>query len=234
MPSAYTAGVNEIVYIDSSQQWTITLPEAPVNDARVGVFNLADDPTPITVIRKSDTYDVRLPGVRSGANFVFSAAENEWLPISITEPGSMYLSLSAVGWAIGSLDAAWVPVQWAAGASLQRHILFSAPSVFQFIVPGVYSLALTMSLTHNETPQGRESEIRIWNVTGSASVGSIRYPTGRNSPGSFASTTLILNITEAMLTNQYRIELGGGDTYSSVVVDTLRLDLISNSVRLVV
>ena len=233
MPS-YTAKAGDIVYVDSSAGWTITLPLTPKHNDRVGIFNKVDDPSLVTIVGAADTFNVRLPDVYCGATFVFSDVANEWIPLTISEPVALYLSLSVNTWTPGTLGAAWTTVQWDGGASIQRHINFLPPSQFQFRVPGIYSVSVVLSMQHNEVNGGRETGLRFYNATTATPVAAISMPTGRNSPGTLTNPTFLIEVTEPTLSDLFQVQIGGNDAYSAITFSSFSLSIVSNSERLVI
>jgi len=115
------------------------------------------------------------------------------------------------------LGAAWRIVDWYDAPITPNNMTFSNPN-FGFLIPGIYSISVSISLRHNELNSGREFSARLVNVTTSDNILIYKIYTGRDQAGSTASVNAIVTIGEGV-NDQYRIEVGNGSTYSNVIWD---------------
>lgn len=86
--------------------------------------------------------------------------------------------------------------------------------------PGLWLLHVSLSLEHDESTSARQTIVRLYNVTQSSSVQSITVPIAKNQPATFISTTFAVQITAATIGDEFRVELGGGSTVSSIIYES--------------
>lgn len=82
--------------------------------------------------------------------------------------------------------------------------------------PGLWFVHVSISLEHDESTSARQTVVRLYNVTQSSSVQAITVPVAKNQPATLISTTFAVQITAATIGDEFRIELGGGSTVSSI------------------
>ena len=83
----------------------------------------------------------------------------------------------------------------------------------------VYMMTLTLAMSHNEVNAGRETSLRLYDNTAGAPAGAgFTFGTGRNVGVTAASMTLMFEVPQGSEGHSYNVQIGGGDTYSSVVI----------------
>lgn len=104
-----------------------------------------------------------------------------------------------------------------------RGVTVSLPaSTLAFENDGVYAFAITGTFEHNSSNQGRTTNIRVWNVTDGAQLGAPWViGTGRNAEATPIAFVGLTEIVESNKNKEFRLEIGGGDTYSSVSFNAL-------------
>lgn len=137
----------------------------------------------------------------------------ECLPPPPVARGSMELVTPIAGADIG---AGWVDVPFDAietpGVGGVEFDL--AQNAFRVTDPGDYQINLYANLSHNETNNSRETNVRLWDLTGGVEIGSVPIPIARNQPGSAINVNLLKPI--AVAGDWIRWEIGGGDALTSV------------------
>ncbi len=91
--------------------------------------------------------------------------------------------------------------------------------------PGVYLLTATVIFDHNETQQGRLTNLRLFDPFNAETGASFRVPTGRNTVATQISLAAPINFDENAVGNVFRLELGGGDTYTTVEMNSVLFGL---------
>lgn len=124
---------------------------------------------------------------------------------------------------IGDLDIGWDTVPYdTLSVATPRGVVFSlANNTFQIVNDGVYFIGVSGAIAHNELNAGRVTFMRLFNVT-TATPDPVTYrmATGRNSDGTPIAWFALTEVTEAEKGNEYRLEIGGGDSYSGVDITT--------------
>ena len=130
--------------------------------------------------------------------------------------GGMMMSASTV---FSDLGAAWQDVTvYDAEILTPRGMTFDpATDRFTFTYPGVYLLSTSFTFRHNELNAGRETSVRFYDHTSASGLPSVAIGTARNVDVSSYANTSVLQITSDMVGNEFGIQIGNGDTYSSVV-----------------
>jgi hypothetical protein len=98
-----------------------------------------------------------------------------------------------------------------------------ATDTFSFQYRGTWQFNFYLAFEHNSLNAGRTTRLRLYNVTDAASVAEIILVTGRNTEATFASGSTVFDISDAMLDDSMRLEIGGGDDYSLVEWDALAI-----------
>ena len=114
-----------------------------------------------------------------------------------------------------SLGLDWTPITGYSSESVEkRHIETDlAAGTLKFPYDGVHEISVGINLEHNESNQGRQTNLRFYNVTAGAPSGDpIPISIGRNQPGLNFTDLFKTTVTEAMVNQAFRIELGGGDS----------------------
>lgn len=149
---------------------------------------------------------------------------NEWIETKQCEPppiGTMFMSTPGV--AGNSLGAGWDTLDYFDTAEGSASLNLN-PVTGEFTLDaGWWDLGLGLNLAHNESNQGRETIVRMYNVTQNTPAGPGEpLFIGRNQPGTnfysqFRAQVLVDGET-------YRVEIGGGDSLTAVVWNSLDLN----------
>ena len=96
------------------------------------------------------------------------------------------------------------------------------------VLPGnVYLVSVSITLEHNEVNAGRETNLRVYNVTTGAPIPSTSVPifVGRNQGGFNFGVTFMFEAPQANTPTVARLEIGGGDIFTLVTWRGLDLSL---------
>ena len=89
-----------------------------------------------------------------------------------------------------------------------------AAGTLELLGPGVYSLNATFDITFTSSNAGRNTHMRLFNVTDGVAVIDFQVPIGRDVDGATAAVT---GLFDAPTGNKVcRLEVGGGDALSNV------------------
>jgi len=102
---------------------------------------------------------------------------------------------------------------------------FTVPaSTFTIDNTGIYILSLSGSFAHNSSNGGRTTAIRLFNITTGSPVGSeLNIGIGRND--TVIPATLMFELPLANEDDVFRVDIGGGDSVTSVSFTSLTLSL---------
>ena len=93
---------------------------------------------------------------------------------------------------------------------------------------GVYVLTITGTFEHNSLNQGRVTYLRSWDLTSGVQVGNdLPLPTGRNAEATPIAVSTFFEVTAAVEDHEIRLEIGAGDTYTSVIFNVLNYQIHS-------
>jgi hypothetical protein len=121
------------------------------------------------------------------------------------------------------LGAAWQTLEFnALSVENPRNVTANLiDNTLSFDSEGVYSIAISLGLTHDEINAGRLFQLRLFSVTDAVQVTeAVSVPTGRNVSATTFSIVLLIRIEPVEVNDQIRLEVGNGDAYSSVVWET--------------
>lgn len=103
--------------------------------------------------------------------------------------------------------------------------LTPATGTFSFQWPGIWQLGLTLIFEHDDVNSGRDTFIRMWNVTDSVAVGTgLPWFIGRNQPGSNIILPFPMTISEADIGKVLVAQIGGGDDITVTMVHAQSID----------
>ena len=128
---------------------------------------------------------------------------------------SAYASMYESNVDFAFIGAGWTPIQGYSEESVEkRHIETDlAAGTLTFPYDGVHEISVGINLEHDESNQGRQTFIRFYNVTAGVPSGNpIAISIGRNQPGLNFTDVFKTTVTEAMINQAFRIEIGGGDS----------------------
>jgi len=126
--------------------------------------------------------------------------------------------------AIPDIDATWQTV-----TVFDEEMLITPRGIWQVIAndalrfefAGVYSVNINMALMHNDVNSGRSIGIRLHNDTTNVNGDAIIIGTGRNTAITNISIAGVLfELETSGENNQIQIQIGGGDAYSNVSVQS--------------
>ena len=103
-----------------------------------------------------------------------------------------------------------------------------ATGQFSFAHPGIYQANFSFAVEHDENNAGRQVSARFYNVTaGAGDPTPTEVFIGRNQPGTNFSTSGQIQVTDALVGDAFRFEIGNGDAVAAI--NWISLDLsISN------
>lgn len=122
--------------------------------------------------------------------------------------------------AIGDITAAFQPLNFDVITQPAYGMTLSpASNVFTSQWPGWWEVRLSINLSFTETQASRFTEIRLWDVTIAAQIGTaVRVPIGRNQDGFLINSVFRFLVTPATAGNVFRLDIGGGDVLSGVTL----------------
>lgn len=107
----------------------------------------------------------------------------------------------------------------------QGCTLTIATGEFSFDRIGAWELVLSFNISHDESNAGRETNIRLFNVTEATAANPAPIAIGRNQPGTNFYGSLAFTLATGDIGDTYRIEIGGGDTLATVVWNSKQIVL---------
>ena len=146
--------------------------------------------------------------------------------ITETRVLSSYCSLMSVTpQAIADLGGGWQPIGGYDNAGDSRGIVIDpVAGTFTFDRSGVYTLMFNGTLSHNETAAGRTTNIRDKNITSDIDGPGAEIYTGSNAGGTMISIAYQKVID--LPGDSYRLEIGGGDAYTTCVWERRDLSIV--------
>lgn len=96
---------------------------------------------------------------------------------------------------------------------------------FTLDVDGSWMILIRINLTHDESNSGRETFLRLFNVTDTTSSDPAPIAIGRNTPGTSDTPVLAFDLLVADESDTFRVEIGGGDTLATVRWQSVNLVL---------
>lgn len=226
MPKTHNAAVNQTALIKPSDEVTVVMPASPANGDWVEIITIEDDLTALTidpngipVEGSAAVFDLIWPN--SSIQFLYSSTSNIWWVREYNQPDVPNIDVRMTGWNPGSLGAGWVDAEFDATPNAQRYMLYLPPSDVIFYLPGLYQFAISGVFEHNSSNQGRTTNMRWWNETDQAVIGSsVVISTGRNAEASNFSIIGLISIDSSLTEKFIRLQFGGGDSYSSVIFNS--------------
>ena len=87
-----------------------------------------------------------------------------------------------------------------------------------FDTPGVWSISIGFSISHNELNLSRTIDVRLFNITDGSPGLSSTVGVGRNNGVTTYSLTILVEILTADVGDAWRVEISGGaDIFTAVV-----------------
>lgn len=142
---------------------------------------------------------------------------------------SRFASMDGTDGAFSDLGAGWLTLLFTADRVTPLGIVTNyTNNTFLFEFLGVYNFTYSGSFTHNELNAGRTTNLRVWNVDDAVQIGTdATIATARNIGATDFSFSLIFEVTDQIVDKEIRLEIGGGDTYTTVSFVNSNLDLWS-------
>lgn len=132
--------------------------------------------------------------------------------------------------AFPSLGGAWQPIDNydANVIAVPRTITTDlAAGTISFSIEGVYFVSFTLIFEHNSSNSGRLTNLRFFNVTDGVQVGTdFTVGTGRNAESTSITVASPIEIDPTNVGDAVRIEIGNGDTYTSMQLDSVLYGVI--------
>ncbi len=146
------------------------------------------------------------------------------------QPGG-YGGLNQTGSVIlgdGVLDTGWDTYPWT-GASVNNLVNVvqdPANNRFQINREGVWTFSVTVNIGFTSSNLGRYTTIRLYDETDGVAFETIPLYAGRDQEGALGVLSAILDVLPSRVGNWFRIEIGGGDTFTSVTAEGADLVLV--------
>lgn len=134
-----------------------------------------------------------------------------------------YLSKSStLNEATSDLGAGWVDLDFVTTVNgTPKRISSESGGKWSFSYPGVYVVSIFGSLEHNNSATARMTYVRIRNDTAGTSAIDVPVATHKNADGTDIAFSTIIEIDEADVGDDFILQVGGGDTYTSVTFYTV-------------
>ena len=135
----------------------------------------------------------------------------EWVSGNFQVASHASMSKDPIG--IASIGAGWTAIENYDSEITPRGITTDlVGGAMAFDIYGVFQLTIGLNLTHNESNQGRTTNIRFWNVTDGIPAGNIPIGIARNQPATNFTGVLQLEVSAGETGKGFRLEIGGGDS----------------------
>ena len=89
---------------------------------------------------------------------------------------------------------------------------------------GIWLILFSINISHNESNSGRETNIRLFEVTDSIAGQTEPIAIARNQPGTNYSASILVDIASSNVGDTFRCESGGGDTLTTVNWNSVSFD----------
>lgn len=96
-------------------------------------------------------------------------------------------------------------------------------NTFTFTAPGIWDVVIQLNISHNESNQGRETIIRLYDTVDLIASQGVPIPVARNQPGTIFAYNMRVKINTADVNQAYQIQLGDEDALTSVVWNDSRI-----------
>lgn len=145
--------------------------------------------------------DGRVTTIEGNAVFAAYGGINQSVPVGLPDLG--------IGWTtlLANNDILATP-RGITQDSAQNGIIFN--------ITGVFSVAVSFTITHTEDQGGREIEIRLYNATKAVGTESTTIGIGRNQSATNFSTTILTEIPSSELGDLWQAQIGNGDAITTV------------------
>lgn len=158
-----------------------------------------------------DAVGLELDALKARVNTLETAI----VELRVAAQGSMYLATPEAG---SDITGAFQIIDHydTIGMTARGCTLNTSTGEFTLGVVGSWLMLIRVNLTHNESNSGRETFIRLFNVSESTASASAPIAIGRNTPGTSDTPVLAFDFVASQIGDTYRVEIGGGDTLTTV------------------
>ena len=132
--------------------------------------------------------------------------------LNLTTPGTSFSDLDGTYQTLTVFDA----TAFTTPRNITQNLVNDS---LEFDLEGVYEVSVVLAFEHNEDNAGRQTNIRFYNSTDASSLGVIPVFIARNQPGTNINITLPVEVLSANTGDEIVIQLGGGDSVTSVSFD---------------
>ena len=140
---------------------------------------------------------------------------SEWVAGNFTPAARSAMLIDPIGFS--SIGLGYTPIDNYDSEIAPRGITTDlVAGTIAFNIYGVFQIVVGLNLSHGESNQGRTTNIRFWNVTDGVSGGIVEVGIGRNQPATNFTAVFQTEIAAGDTGKAYRLELGGGDSITSL------------------
>ena len=93
-------------------------------------------------------------------------------------------------------------------------------------VAGLWELTINFGFEHNSSNAGRLINLRLLNTSTGTPSSQYQIGTGRNAEHTNATVTLLFEVPAGNIGDLISVQLGGGDSYSNVVLDAFVMQAV--------
>ena len=131
------------------------------------------------------------------------------------------LNLSAPAALPGDLGAAWVTVGvFDVQDFVARGVTVSvANSSFAFLYDGIYRTSFILNYQHDIAQTGRQTQLRLYNLTDAVAGQTISIPIGRNQDATLVMGSFVFEVTDANKNKEFVLQMGNGATIVIASID---------------
>ncbi|RKX47804.1 MAG: hypothetical protein DRP64_00110 [Verrucomicrobia bacterium] len=131
---------------------------------------------------------------------------------------------------LADIDSGWTPILNYPSESVPPRFAATdiAAGTIRVDNPGVFVLIVALSVEFADSNSGRITTIRLFNTTSGTAVGAgVPVYVGRNQDGLTTAVSLLFTVDSAGAGDSLRIEIGDGDSFSGVVLDSAAYSIFS-------
>ena len=140
---------------------------------------------------------------------------SEWVAGNFTPAARSSMLIDPIGFS--SIGAGYTPIDNYDSEIAPRGVTTDlVAGTIAFNIYGVFQITVGLNLSHNESNQGRTTNIRFWNVTDGVSGGIVEVGIARNQPATNFTTVYQVDVTSNEIGKAFRLEIGGGSSITSL------------------
>lgn len=183
-----------------------------------------------TIIGPGYSYNVAAQ-LQSGNRplYLFGETVRSEIPTPFEPGGSGGLSqIGTITIGDGILDTGWDTYPWTSGAVANpvNVVQDAINNRFQINREGQWLLTLVVNISFVSSNSGRETNMRFYDETQGASTEIFPLYAGRDETGTIGTMNLLFDMGSGNVGHWFRIELGGGDTFTGVEGNAAELALV--------